>query len=488
MDKPGKHFLESERKFIHLLLTGKVDPSTIAAEFSLDYFDGHHQLLVKSIFSEYIENKTMLTRNRYRQKLIDGKAGGDLMENLTVYDRCFMQAFASPDEIGELKQMQREAFASRELFNATENIRKTAKNDGYVKALDNLTRHVNAISSLGNAITGGGLDIVNLANVPIEPVKWLWQDRIEIGAVNIFSGDPGSGKSFVTLHVAARISKGQPLPGADAQTVEGDTLMVAIEDSPSMIRQRYEAQGGDLSRAHIVRGKTDGQMFNLDTDMQLLEEAIKRHPETKLVVIDPINAYLGGSCDAHKTADVLRVLNPLHRFAQDNNLAVIAVRHMTKGGKNSPLHKGLGSISFSGTARTEWGFVRDREDEQLTNMVLLKMSHAAPTGNLTYKIQDDLSLEWGTTDISANEAFAECSTMPKGRAKEWLQAALADGPLSSETIQDRSHKDGISWRTLMTAKKELNVRSRKVGGHWEMELPAAEVLLDHINGGNETNP
>ncbi len=52
-------------------------------------------------------------------------------------------------------------------------------------------------------------DLVCLADIEPRPIDWLWQDRLACGTLAMLSGDPGSGKTWVALAIAAALSRGR---------------------------------------------------------------------------------------------------------------------------------------------------------------------------------------------------------------------------------------------------------------------------------------
>lgn len=173
MEKPGTHFLDAERKIIHLMLKSRDSIEEVLDDgISPEYFDAQHKVLVESIFAEYIksEKKRLLTRPTYRQMLIDAKVGGDVMENLTIYDRCFIQAYASSDDLTYLKKLLVEGFISRECYFMFEGFKKRSKTDGYLGAAHAL--HDKLKNVLGITDTGR-TTVVSLSEMKDEFVKDL---------------------------------------------------------------------------------------------------------------------------------------------------------------------------------------------------------------------------------------------------------------------------------------------------------------------------
>lgn len=332
-----------------------------------------------------------------------------------------------------------------------------------------------------------------LADVKPEPVSWLWKYRIALGKLTVLAGDPGLGKSFITLDMVSRVSQGMPWPDDrdTPQPVGGAVLLNAEDAMADTIRPRLDAAGADVSRIHALnairssgaKGSECARMFDLARDLPGLEKAIKSVPDCRLVIIDPISAYLGGT-DSHKNADVRALLAPLSALAEKYGVAMIAVTHLNKGA-GSAIYRATGSLAFVAAARAAWVVGKDKTDPNRRLFVPMKNNIASDTGGLAYAIkaagendQPVVTWERDTVSITADELLA-ASADGRGRterddAKEWLSDYLASGSRRATDAETDGKAAGFSMGTLRRAKAELKVRSIKhpFGGPWDWALPA----------------
>jgi RecA-family ATPase len=170
-----------------------------------------------------------------------------------------------------------------------------------------------------------------------EPLRWLWPGRIPLGKLTLLIGDPGLGKSLVTVDMAARLSRGTAF--ADGAACDrGSTIFLSAEDEAAdTIRPRLDAAGADLSRVHVLDavrvtladGVLSEKCFSLETDIAALESALLQNPDVRLIVIDPLSAYLGGT-DSHSNAEIRGLLSPLGAMAARRGVAVSAITHLRK--------------------------------------------------------------------------------------------------------------------------------------------------------------
>ena len=174
------------------------------------------------------------------------------------------------------------------------------------------------------------------SEIEMEPVKWLWPGRVALGKHTCLAGEPGTGKSQLTIDLAARVSLGAPLPCSEGTAPQGSVIILSAEDSDAdTIVPRLRAAGADLGRVNIIKMvelDEDGRRgFNLQADLGALERMIVKLGDVQLVVIDPISSYLGRGLDSHRNSDVRGVLEPLSEMAERLGVAIVSVTHFSKG-------------------------------------------------------------------------------------------------------------------------------------------------------------
>ena len=179
---------------------------------------------------------------------------------------------------------------------------------------------------------------VCMADVQSEPISWLWPGRIALGKLTLIAGDPGLGKSLLTAFFAAVISKGYTWPLETCPAPIGSVVLLSAEDDPAdTIRPRLDAAEADCARIHVLqairdvdaKGNSTERMFSFKRDLVALEERLSSLPDCKLLIIDPVSAYLDGT-DSHNNTDVRGLLAPLAKLATDHKVAVVLVQHLNK--------------------------------------------------------------------------------------------------------------------------------------------------------------
>ena len=198
-----------------------------------------------------------------------------------------------------------------------------------------------------------------LAGYVAEEVEWLWPGRIPIGTVSLVAGDPGAGKSTLMRAIITTVTLGACWPDQEGSHAQAGSVvyLTAEENVCNVVMPALIRMGADLDRIHMLETieREDGSLspFSMTRDVPLLEEAIAEIGDVRLVVIDPVGCYMGGT-DTHKTAEVLESLNPLLGLAEKYKLAVVLSAHLNKGGGTNVLYRIGGAIAFAGTARMAW--------------------------------------------------------------------------------------------------------------------------------------
>lgn len=353
-----------------------------------------------------------------------------------------------------------------------------------IAVLADATPFINRSDVLGGAV------LRCLADIEPESIAWLWPGRYALGKLSLIGGVPGVGKSWLSLYIAAAISRGFDWPDGRGQSPLGSVIIANAEDGAAdTIKPRLMAMDADCRRIHVLdcikRQTEDGMVESGFTmaDVSALEEEIKRLGDCKAVVIDPVSAYLAGT-DEYKNGEVRALLKPLMKMAERHGVAILCVTHLTKGGGTNSVHRMIGSIGFAGAARSVWMIAKDPKNPERRLMLLSKCNIAADEGGLAYSIVNGtIAFEPGTIDQSADDVLAEEQQGESGpgrpaaernEAEEWLRQKLADfaeHPVSD--LQKASDAAGIHWRTVERAKKDLGVIYRRAvfGGGYVWRLP-----------------
>lgn len=324
---------------------------------------------------------------------------------------------------------------------------------------------------------------VTLAEVKPERVNWLWPGRVPRGMLTLLVGDPGLGKSLLTIDLAAKVSR-----------AEADVLLLSAEDhAGATIRPRAEAAGAYLERIHLVGVRREGfdDGIALPNDADALGRLASEH-KARLIIVDPLSAHLPESVNSWHDQSVRRALAPLHRLAEDHQAAVVVVAHLNKAKGADPLYRTGGSIAIPAAVRSALLLARDPEDpdgERGRQRVLAhhKCNVADLAESLVCRIEpvnfraDETAQTAclkiiGTSEIVASDLL----DAPKGAertkrddAADFLRQKLAGGPRPTKALQKAAEDAGIGWRTIEDAKGDLGIQAEKqgFGGGWSWSLP-----------------
>ncbi len=337
--------------------------------------------------------------------------------------------------------------------------------------------------------------LICFSEIQPKQLRWVWLNRIPAGKLSLIVGDPDKGKSLITLDMAARISTGRPFPDG-APCERGSAIILSAEDdAEDTIRPRLEAAEADLSRVHwfeAVRvpqrdGKQSERTFSLESDINTLHDAIKQHPDVRVIFIDPISAYLGGT-ESQKNAEVRGLLGPLKGFTASTGVTVVGVTHFRKS-SGPAIHRSIDSIAFAAAARAVWGVAADPEDTEKRIMLRIKGNLSLDPGGLAYRIKVDSGLpriawEPGAVNLQADDVMGGLEsredTSERQEAAQWLREFLADGPKPVREVQKQADKAGFSWATVRRAKATMGLCKKQTGFHggWQWSLSEADEPTD----------
>ena len=343
-----------------------------------------------------------------------------------------------------------------------------------------------------------------ISDIPAEPIEWLWQGRIACGKLTMVAGHPGTGKSQNSAALAATVTRGGRWPVDGSRCPQGSVVFLSGEDDPSdTIRPRLEAAGADITKAYIleaVREYSGAQgpserTFNLRADLPKLADLLEEIGDVRLIVIDPITAYLGKT-DSHNNADVRGVLAPLADLASKHRAAVVGISHLNKaGGGNEALMRVMGSLAFVAAARAAFAVVKDQDDPERRLFLPLKNNIGNDTTGFSFRIEpvslpggiETSAIRWGDEAITVTADEAMTSNDPEemsalDEAVEFLESILAAGAMAAKELKANAKDAGIAERTLIRAKKTLGIKPKKVGfmgdSKWVWELPVEMSFPD----------
>ena len=323
------------------------------------------------------------------------------------------------------------------------------------------------------------LKLINMEQVEIEKIDWLLYPFIPFGKVTIVQGDPGEGKTTMVLQIIAKLTKGEAvLPsGSDEPALEGKTMAL---EPVNVIYQTAEAGLGDTIKPRLLSAGADCSRVMVidDNDQALtmmdarLEEAIIK-TKARLVVLDPIQGFLGAAVDMHRANEIRPLMKRIAVLAEKYHCAIILIGHMNKNSNGKSSYRGLGSIDFQAAARSVLIVGRIKDEPEIRVVCHVKSSLAPEGKSIAFRLDKDTGFEWiGEYDISADDLLSGENRGQKiCSAKEFLKEVLASGSVAQTKVAEEAESRGIKKKTLWNAKKELEIESVKIGNQWFWMLP-----------------
>ncbi len=360
------------------------------------------------------------------------------------------------------------------------------------------------VSTQDRAANSGALEMPELvtrcfADIEAKPIRWLWPGRIARGKLTIIAGDPGLGKSLLTVSLAAIVTKGGQWPVDRTPCERERVIFLSAEDTPEdTIRPRLDAAGADVRLCEIIERvrepDKDGNMtrraFNLRKDMARLSELLAVRGDVALVIIDPISAYLGGT-ESHNNAEVRSLLAEVSEAAGKHQAAFVAVSHLNKGDSAKALYRVTGSLAFVAAARAAFLVAENPESEGQRLFVPMKNNIGPDATGYGFRIEgaqlpngiETSRIMWEAAAVEVTAIDALAPEDSEGRsaldaAKEFLEVELAAGPVGTKQLQKDAEGAGHKWATIRRAKTALGIEAAKggMGDGWEWRNPGPKML------------
>ena len=321
------------------------------------------------------------------------------------------------------------------------------------------------------------------ADVQREDVRWMWSGFLPRGKLVVLEGDPGVGKSALTIDLAARVSTGAPFPDG-SRCEASDVLLVSYEDAVAdTIQPRLQSAGADLQRVRVVDGVRKGETVDVLTipdDVPRLREEIEATGAV-IVFIDPLNAGLAATVDAHKDAPVRRALAALANLAESTGVTMVVVRHYPKVTGRSAILAGAGSVGIAAAARVVLALHKDPDEETRRILAVVKCNVARLSSSWILQLEErdgSVAIRWVSTTYRTADDLVEARSImvsddPRQieKAEQHVAAALAHGPVAKSTVIASAQCDGIPKRTTERAAHKLGVTTTKgfgEAGFWSL--------------------
>ena len=309
------------------------------------------------------------------------------------------------------------------------------------------------------------------SDVTAEEVQWLWFPYIPLGKITMVQGDPGDGKTTLMLHIASLLSRGAEMPFSYGAALAGNAVYQSVEDNPGdTIKPRLIRENADCSRIAFLQ--CDSQPLTLMSDQW--EDAI-RQASARLLVIDPLQGYLGNDVHLQQAGDMRQAMRHLTRVAERTRCAVVIVGHMNKSSAGKSLYRGLGSIDIVAAARSVLLIGRSPDDRNIRVLAQIKNSLAREGPTLGFELAENQGIRWiGQYDMTVDDILN--GTPDEGGTKldkacAELKRLLQEGKQPCHAIYEAMEGEGIGKRTVDLAKKLLNIESVKALDKWYWALP-----------------
>ena len=313
------------------------------------------------------------------------------------------------------------------------------------------------------------INLIRMSDIEAKEVEWLWYPFIPYGKLTIIQGDPGDGKTTMVLNIAAAVSRGEGFDEGMNITEPMNVIYQTAEDGlADTVKPRLEQARADCSRVLVI-DETNKALSMLD---KRVEEALDK-TGARLLIMDPIQAYLGGSMDMNRANEAREMTKHLATIAEQRNCAIILIGHMNKAGGCKAAYRGMGSIDFFAVARSVLLVGRVIGKDNYRAMVQIK-NNLAPFGHpKAFELSED-GFEWiGDYEISVDDVLGGYAPKESklDQAKQLLRDLSEDkDSVSSNELIEIAKAEGISKRTMDNARKEMGLKSQKINNTWYVKL------------------
>ena len=311
------------------------------------------------------------------------------------------------------------------------------------------------------------LRLINMKDVEVESVEWLFYPFIPYGKITIIQGDPGEGKTTLVLQIIASLTKGTSVL-EDKETEPINVIYQTAEDGlADTIKPRLLKANADCSRVLVIDDR-DIPLTMLDIR---LEQAIAE-TKARLVVLDPIQGFLGTGVDMHRANEIRPVMKHISELAEKYKCAIILIGHMNKCSMGKSTYRGLGSIDFQAAARSVLIVGRIKDEPEIRVVCQTKNSLAPEAKSIAFRLSEENGFEWiGEYDVAVDDLLSGTAKGTKKQtAMDFLETILSGGQMQQTAIMQLAEEKGISQKTLRNAKEALDIKSIRLNNQWYWKL------------------
>ena len=319
------------------------------------------------------------------------------------------------------------------------------------------------------------VEIIRMSEVDTQTVEWLWKPYIPFGKVTIIQGNPGEGKTTLALCLCAACTNRKPFPLMPEHEPFNIIYQTAEDGLGDTVKPRLMEAEADLDRVLVI----DESKQELSLSDERIEKAIRQNG-ARLIILDPIQAYVGEKTDMNKANEIRPIFRRLAEVAERTACAVILIGHLNKAAGGQSAYRGLGSIDFRAAARSVLLIGRVKREPNIRVIVHDKSSLAPEGKPMAFCLDPETGFEWvGEYDITADELLSGAggNTATKTEQAETLILDLLadENEMTSEEVMKAAAEVGISERTLKTARRNLETRIevKRRGNQWYYRLKSA---------------
>lgn len=311
------------------------------------------------------------------------------------------------------------------------------------------------------------LKLINMQDVEVEDVEWLIYPFIPYGKITIIQGDPGEGKTTLVLQIIATLTKGEAIVNEEAKPPINVIYQTAEDGLGDTIKPRLLSADADCSKVLVIDDK--------DTPLTMrdvrLEQAIVE-TKAKLVVLDPIQGFLGADVDMHRANEIRPVMKHIAELADKYKCAIILIGHMNKCSMGKSTYRGLGSIDFQAAARSVLIVGRIKNEPEIRVVCQTKSSLAPEAKSIAFRLSKENGFEWiGEYDVTADDLLSGTAKGTKKQAAiDFLEEFVLNGAKPQTEIMKLAKEKGFSEKTVRNAKDELKIKSMRKNNQWYWSL------------------
>lgn len=279
------------------------------------------------------------------------------------------------------------------------------------------------------------VDVSDLQDKMLPPMKWLIDDLLPVGGVVMLSAKPKMGKSFLAIQLALAVASGGDFLGFQARKHE--VLYIDLETSQRSMKNRISMMTDDAPKGlYLMTPQEVYEFGNIGNGFESqVNYFIESHKGVKLVIVDTYGLIQGSRTAAQNIyRQEYAEISHLNSWARKKGFTLVLIHHQNKQDDyTNPVQGISGSTGITGGLQAYY--------------ILSKREYTDTRTKLTI----------GGKEIMERDIFIQPESDTN---RTWVEVEPEDRPSRRKTVADNPIT--MTIRDLCADSEEIEIKAKEL--------------------------